>query len=129
MVTRVMQVCEEARCPNIGECWGGGEGTATATIMVGFTMGPSLVCTLTQVLATGLLHTRYFCRGYHYKETRISLFRSDILCVYTQMNYEHRENRFGLHNFISGSVTMFAPVTSTCVHTRKSSSLTFVCTR
>lgn len=28
-------VCEEARCPNIGECWGGGEhGTATATIMV-----------------------------------------------------------------------------------------------
>lgn len=29
------QVCEEARCPNIGECWGGGEySTATATIMV-----------------------------------------------------------------------------------------------
>lgn len=29
------QVCEEARCPNIGECWGGGEyATATATIMV-----------------------------------------------------------------------------------------------
>lgn len=28
------QVCEEARCPNIGECWGGGKGTATATIMV-----------------------------------------------------------------------------------------------
>lgn len=28
-------VCEEARCPNIGECWGGGKhGTATATIMV-----------------------------------------------------------------------------------------------
>lgn len=28
-------VCEEARCPNIGECWGGGEhGTSTATIMV-----------------------------------------------------------------------------------------------
>lgn len=32
----LLQVCEEARCPNIGECWGGGEqGTATATIMVG----------------------------------------------------------------------------------------------
>lgn len=30
-------VCEEARCPNIGECWGGGKhGTATATIMVIF---------------------------------------------------------------------------------------------
>lgn len=29
------KVCEEARCPNIGECWGGGEyNTATATIMV-----------------------------------------------------------------------------------------------
>ena len=27
-------VCEEARCPNIGECWGGREGTATATIMI-----------------------------------------------------------------------------------------------
>jgi hypothetical protein len=28
-------VCEEAKCPNIGECWGGGEhGTATATIML-----------------------------------------------------------------------------------------------
>jgi len=28
-------VCEEARCPNIGECWGGaGEGKGTATIML-----------------------------------------------------------------------------------------------
>ncbi|XP_072039996.1 LOW QUALITY PROTEIN: lipoyl synthase, mitochondrial-like [Amphiura filiformis] len=28
-------VCEEAKCPNIGECWGGGEHqTATATIML-----------------------------------------------------------------------------------------------
>jgi hypothetical protein len=27
-------VCEEARCPNIGECWGGEKGTSTATIMV-----------------------------------------------------------------------------------------------
>lgn len=28
-------VCEEARCPNIGECWGGGEShVATATIML-----------------------------------------------------------------------------------------------
>lgn len=27
-------VCEEARCPNIGECWGGREGTSTATIML-----------------------------------------------------------------------------------------------
>lgn len=31
-------VCEEARCPNIGECWGGegGKDKATATIMVSF---------------------------------------------------------------------------------------------
>jgi lipoic acid synthetase len=30
-----VQVCEEARCPNIGDCWGGGEEqTATATIML-----------------------------------------------------------------------------------------------
>jgi lipoic acid synthetase len=28
-------VCEEARCPNIGDCWGGGKDqTATATIMI-----------------------------------------------------------------------------------------------
>ncbi|KAK7861344.1 lipoyl synthase [Quercus suber] len=28
-------VCEEAQCPNIGECWnGGGDGVATATIMI-----------------------------------------------------------------------------------------------
>ena len=27
-------VCEEAKCPNIGQCWGGREGTATATIML-----------------------------------------------------------------------------------------------
>jgi hypothetical protein len=27
-------VCEEARCPNIGECWSGNNGTATATIML-----------------------------------------------------------------------------------------------
>lgn len=28
-------VCEEAKCPNIGDCWGGGpEQTATATIML-----------------------------------------------------------------------------------------------
>ncbi|KAL3309728.1 hypothetical protein Ciccas_011719, partial [Cichlidogyrus casuarinus] len=27
-------VCEQARCPNIGECWGGGlDNIATATIM------------------------------------------------------------------------------------------------
>lgn len=34
---KLATVCEEARCPNIGECWGGGEhGTQTATIMVKF---------------------------------------------------------------------------------------------
>eukprot|EP00605_Chrysophyceae_sp_TOSAG23-4_P002203 GSChrysophyteH1.ASY1.ANO1.2433.1 assembled CDS len=27
-------VCEEARCPNIGDCWGGAKDTATATIMI-----------------------------------------------------------------------------------------------
>lgn len=27
-------VCEEAKCPNIADCWGGEKGTATATIMV-----------------------------------------------------------------------------------------------
>lgn len=27
-------VCEEAKCPNIGECWGGEKAAATATIML-----------------------------------------------------------------------------------------------
>lgn len=32
---KLATVCEEARCPNIGECWGGGKnGVATATIMI-----------------------------------------------------------------------------------------------
>jgi lipoic acid synthetase len=32
---KLATVCEEARCPNIGECWGGGADTpATATIML-----------------------------------------------------------------------------------------------
>ena len=31
---KLATVCEEARCPNIGECWGGETGTATATIML-----------------------------------------------------------------------------------------------
>jgi len=40
-------VCEEARCPNIGECWGGGKhGTATATIMVTF-IKRNFVCNFT----------------------------------------------------------------------------------
>ena len=35
IIMLILQVCEEARCPNIGECWGGGENeVATATIMV-----------------------------------------------------------------------------------------------
>jgi len=39
------QVCEEARCPNIGECWGGGEyNTATATIMVSVRAHCSIFC-------------------------------------------------------------------------------------
>jgi lipoyl synthase len=32
---KLATVCEEAKCPNIGECWGGGDGrAATATIML-----------------------------------------------------------------------------------------------
>jgi len=46
---KLATVCEEARCPNIGECWGGGEdATATATIML---MGDT--CTRCKLLQTG----------------------------------------------------------------------------
>ncbi len=31
---KLATVCEEARCPNIGECWGGKKGQSTATIML-----------------------------------------------------------------------------------------------
>lgn len=45
-------VCEEARCPNIGECWGGGDGhTATATVRPPKPLiwrlsaaGPAMIC-------------------------------------------------------------------------------------
>jgi len=32
--SKLATVCEEARCPNIGECWSSKKGAATATIMV-----------------------------------------------------------------------------------------------
>lgn len=31
---KLSTVCEEAKCPNIGECWGGKKSEATATIML-----------------------------------------------------------------------------------------------
>ena len=31
---KLATVCEEAQCPNIGECWNGADGAATATIML-----------------------------------------------------------------------------------------------
>ena len=32
-------VCEEAQCPNIGECWNEGSGTATIMLLGGCTSG------------------------------------------------------------------------------------------
>ncbi|KAF8755366.1 Lipoyl synthase [Rhizoctonia solani] len=43
-------VCEEARCPNIGDCWGGGKKAATATIMVGLLFNILVGNRLTPVL-------------------------------------------------------------------------------
>lgn len=54
-------VCEEARCPNIGECWGGGEhGTQTATIMVitslkKLTQTKIFLCSCLVILALGVV--------------------------------------------------------------------------
>ena len=40
---KLSTVCEEAKCPNLGECWGGGDGhTATATIMIMVRAGSTL---------------------------------------------------------------------------------------
>ena len=36
-------VCEEARCPNIGECWGGGEDNSATATGAGPGGGPLLV--------------------------------------------------------------------------------------
>ena len=46
---KLATVCEEAKCPNIGECWGGGDDQiATATIMVRHPRCPlPLSCPLT----------------------------------------------------------------------------------
>lgn len=51
-------VCEEARCPNIGECWGGGEhGTATATIML---LG-KLLGSIFQVYLQPIISIWFYC--------------------------------------------------------------------
>lgn len=51
-------VCEEAKCPNVGECWSGGEtGTATATIMIlGDTCTRGCRCGEAFLAGTVLLH-------------------------------------------------------------------------
>ena len=55
-----MKVCEEAKCPNIGECWGGGEDhTATATIMVGFGLKLLLEKSLASFLLFRLLKGKH----------------------------------------------------------------------
>lgn len=33
---KLSTVCEEARCPNIGECWGGGEGSPSTATMFAY---------------------------------------------------------------------------------------------
>lgn len=54
---KLATVCEEAKCPNIGECWGGGEhGTQTATIMVRI---------ITMILFACALHQCAFCYCIH----------------------------------------------------------------
>lgn len=55
-------VCEEAKCPNIGECWGGADGTATATIMI---MGDTCTrgCRCGAVLCSWCCIFRFRSRG------------------------------------------------------------------
>ena len=40
-------VCEEAQCPNIGECWNGGSGTATI-MLLGQPLPP--ICALASIV-------------------------------------------------------------------------------
>ena len=56
-------VCEEARCPNIGQCWGGDKGDATATIMVSrgnaqLSGGDKLMRSLAQPCSSWAIHVR-----------------------------------------------------------------------
>ena len=54
---KLATVCEEARCPNIGECWGGGEDqTATATIML---MGDTCTRSVPGCAAPGHLYRQW----------------------------------------------------------------------
>ena len=39
-------VCEEAQCPNIGECWNEGSGTATIMLLGGFPRGRHVSCSV-----------------------------------------------------------------------------------
>jgi hypothetical protein len=79
---KLATVCEEAKCPNIGECWGGGDDQiATATIMV-------------RHLRCALLSSAHSCRGMaqrgrvgpHLSLCRVTFFsrgRRECWAIYT----------------------------------------------
>ena len=68
-------VCEEARCPNIGECWGGGEHqTATATIMVCLCL--SIYILTINILLSGI----YACLRYEKRSMLKKLVTSCYSC-------------------------------------------------
>jgi hypothetical protein len=69
-------VCEEARCPNIGECWGGegGKEKATATIMVSETLALPLIYVPFKILTLPLIYP--FTAHGRYLHKRVSLLLS-----------------------------------------------------
>ena len=43
---RLATVCEEAQCPNLGECWNGDTGTATIMLLGGYSVACCNICGL-----------------------------------------------------------------------------------
>lgn len=80
-------VCEEARCPNIGDCWGGkpgateaeGRSAATATIMVCFT----------NVLLPSEVHLNLYSAHGRYLYSRVPL----LLCEDFENSTTSRSSR------------------------------------
>lgn len=76
---RLHTVCEEAQCPNIGECWNGGDGTATIMLlgeMAPFTKNPSSSITGTpHTSADGLLIMSLLAHGFPFFGSHSACFK------------------------------------------------------
>lgn len=74
-------VCEEAKCPNIGDCWGGGDGhTATATIMLMVSLRVLIFPTLSHNQSSSYWPVKMWCVIAAHVTGRHVYKRLQVLC-------------------------------------------------